>query len=315
MDTFGLTTQLNYTVCFPLLGKWLEVRSNHADVLHAAERTFGHWLALPADEITTQEQLRVDVLVTDDAPNQSSPTDWPFKQRVHGHTFVATLGQDILTAQLDRGYAIAFVSAALAANTTYLQKQVLDTLGLLITTQRDREPIHAGAVAWQGKALVLAGKSKVGKSTLCYACAQAGFALLAEDVIYIQRQPRLRVWGHSQCVHLLADAPRFFPELRNVPVQRLPNGKAKLAAAVAHTRRFAERCALCIIERWPQAHSEVQPLQRDDALTALFAGLDEGFHLYPRAREAAEELLTHNPCYTLRVGHDLDRAVELLKTL
>ena len=315
MDTFGFTTRLQHTTCFPLLGKCLEVRSNHAEVLHAAQRTFGHWLALPANEVTHQEPLRVDVLVTDDDPNQSLQTDWPFKQRVHGHTFVATLGQDMLTAQLDRGYAIAFVGAALAANTTYLQKQVLDTLGLLITTQHDREPIHAGAVAWQGKALLLAGKSKTGKSTLCYACARAGFALLAEDVVYIQCQPTLRVWGHSQCVHLLADAPQFFPELRDVPVQRLPNGKAKLAAPVALTRRFAEQCALCIIDRQPQARSEVQPMQHSDALTALFAGLDEGFNLYPRAREAAEQLLTHSPCYTLRVGHDLDRAVELLKTL
>ena len=221
----------------------------------------------------------------------------------------------MLTAQLDRGYAIAFVTEALVASEVYFQKQVLDTLGLLLATQRDREPIHAGAVVWQGRAMLLAGQSKAGKSTLCYACTRAGFELMAEDVVYIQREPGLRVWGHSACVHLLADAPRFFAELSDVPVKQLPNGKAKLAAPVAHTRRFAEQAALCILERHPQAHSEATPLATDEALAALFAGVDEGFDLYPCARGAAAHLLSNSQCYRLRVGHDLDQAVELVKTL
>ncbi len=318
MDSFGFTAQLHHTARFPLLGKCLEVRSNSADVLRVAHQAFGHWLLLAEEARCAQETLCLDVVVMD-KPHDETQTIHPlFEYRLHGHTFIATAGDDMMTAQLDRGYAIAFVAPALVANTLYLRKQVLDTLGLLLTTQHDREPIHAGAVAWQGKAILFAGKSKVGKSTLCYACAQAGFDLIAEDVVYLQRQPDLCLWGHATHIHLLPDAPRFFPELKETPAQLQPNGKTKLAVCVPNRRLFATQGALCIIERSASANvsqSILESISTDAALAALFEGVDEGFDLYPFAKLAAAGWLSKNPAYRLHLGTDVNQTVQALQRL
>jgi hypothetical protein len=320
MDSFGFNAQLTHTTTFPLLGKCLQVRTNSTDVLRIAHQTFGHWL-LQSDQIASShliapatDTLRLDVIAMDGSQDELHP----FTHRLHAHTFIASSGPNMMTAQLDRGHAIAFVTSSLVAKELHLQKQVLDTLGLLLTTQHDREPIHAGGVVWQGKAILFAGKSKAGKSTLCYACVRAGFALLAEDVVYIQRQPELGLWGHSTHIHLLPDAPRFFPELQHTHIEELPNGKTKMAVPVPNQLRFATQASLCIINRHsesPPRHSSVEPLAAEDALAALFEGVDEGFDLYPQARMVAADLLSRNRAYHLKLGSDLHQTVTLLKQI
>ncbi|NJM41995.1 MAG: hypothetical protein HC853_15175, partial [Anaerolineae bacterium] len=138
------------------------------------------------------------------------------------------------------------------------------------------------------------------------------FELIAEDVVYIQRQPELRLWGHSTHIHLLPDAPRFFPELSEVPAQLQPNGKTKMAVPIRNRRHSATQGVLCIVERGA-SESTLEPMATDDALAALFEGVDEGFDLYPRARTAAACWLSHNPAYRLQLGPDINQTVQRLK--
>jgi hypothetical protein len=161
---------------------------------------------------------------------------------------------------------------------------------------------------------LFAGKSKVGKSTLCYACARAGFELIAEDVVYIQHQPELRLWGHSTHIHLLPDAPHFFPELSEVPARLQPNGKTKMAVPIRNRRHNATQGVLCIVERGA-SESTLEPMAADDALAELFEGVDEGFDLYPRARPAAARWLSHNAAYRLQLGCDMRQTVQALQCL
>jgi hypothetical protein len=196
---------------------------------------------------------------------------------------------------------------------------VLELLGLLLVTQHDRVPVHTGAVVLNGLAILLAGRSTAGKSTLCYACLRDGFQLLAEDVVYVSRRQGMRLWGVPWQIHLLPDAVRFFPELADVPAEIQANGKLKLAVETARfgmnrALRYADRAVICVVERHAGTESVLEPLDTAAAIATLSGNRESGFDLYDGTRAAAEQLAAGG-AYRLLVGHDLGRAVAALRRL
>src|SRR5262245_31398405 len=157
----------------------------------------------------------------------------PFTMRVHSDCFLGTDGANLLTAQLDRGFALGFVTPGLMADEARLRYHALELLALALVSRRDRLPIHAGAIVRRGRAVLLAGRSTAGKSTLCYACLREDFQLLTEDVVYVSRRGGLRLWGIPWQIHLLPDAVRHFAELADIPSALQANGKRKLAVETA----------------------------------------------------------------------------------
>ena len=109
---------------------------------------------------------------------QSSDLSPPFVQRAHGEWFVAASGANLLTARMDRGEALGFVTPELVADDAQFRYSALECLALLLASWRDRTPVHAGAIVHAGRAALLVGPSSAGKSTLCYACVRAGHAAL-----------------------------------------------------------------------------------------------------------------------------------------
>jgi hypothetical protein len=337
-DPLGHTAPLDYRAAFPLLGKPLEVRSNSPVVLAAAERAFGRWRDLDAQLIEPIEPCVVDVVVhssplsmvsgqllhntPDVGPsNGQGPhtRGTPFAVRVHGGTLIAGDGANLLTAQLDRGRALAFVTPELAAREAWLRYHVLEMLGLAMAAWHDRTPLHAGAVVCGGRAVLLTGRSMAGKSTLCYACLRDGFQLLAEDVVYVSRRRGLLLWGVPWRIHLLPDAARLFSELADVPAIPQPNGKVKLAVETAafgadRARCHAERAVVCVVERREGAASALEPIDAQIAVAALSYDREAGFDLYSDTRAAAEALVAGG-AYRLTVGGDLAGAVALLRGL
>src|SRR5262249_23698400 len=201
----------------------LEVRSNSAAVIAAAERSFGHWRQLEAQLIAPTDPLIVSIVVhppTIGSPpaavdnrqlkltTHNSQLTTQFIQRVHGDCFIASSGANLLTARMDHGQALGFVTPDLLADDVHFRYHVLECLALLLASWRDRTPIHAAAVIHTRRVALLVGPSAIGKSTLCYACARAGFSLLAEDVVYVSLRDRPRLWGNPWRIHLLPDAPR-----------------------------------------------------------------------------------------------------------
>jgi hypothetical protein len=171
-----------------------------------------------------------------------------------------------------------------------------------------------------GRAVLLAGQSTAGKSTLCYACVRAGFSLLAEDTICVSLAQGMRLWGHPGPIHLLPDAPRFFPELAALEPQVRANGKLKLAvdlAALGAGRlvTHADQAAVCFVTRGSGRASQIAPLPADAALAALSNPREPGFNLLGDRAPAAAAALVAGGAYQLSVGSDLDSAVGLLAQL
>jgi hypothetical protein len=243
----------------------------------------------------------------------------PFVFRAHGQCFLASDGANMLTAQYDRGRALAFISPELLLREDVLRQNVLQLLALLLVTQHDRVPLHAGAIIHDGLAILLAGPSTAGKSTLCYACLRDGFQLLAEDAVYVSREPDVRLWGLGGKIHLLPDAVRFFPELADVPARNQPNGKFKLTIDTARfgpdrTVCHAERAVVCVGERHSGAMSLIEPIEPGEAVAILSAKREPGFDLY-EGSAAAAEAIARNGAYRLTVGHDLTHATAALRAL
>ena len=320
-DSLGHTAPLDFSVRLPLLGLPLEVRGNSAAVIAAAERSFGRWRDLDSALIEPIDPLVVDVVVHpedshgDASSSQRSP--FQFTQRVHGECFIASSGANLLTAQMDRGRALAFVTPELLADDPHFRYNVLECLALLLASWRDRTPVHAGAVTHAGRAALLVGPSTAGKSTLCYACVRAGFGLLAEDVVYVSLRNEMRLWGNPWRIHLLPDAPRLFPELSGLPARIQANGKRKLtvdltALGADRMRCHAQSAVVCLVRRHAGRASALSPIDPAVAVAALSQDLESGFDLHARAGAVAAALAAGG-AYRLDVGRDLEGAVELLR--
>jgi hypothetical protein len=322
-DRLGHTARLDHAARFPLLGLPLDIRSNSRSVIDAAERSFGRWRALAPELVEPAAPLIVDLIVHVDAgdgqPASGAGHNTQFIQRVHVDTFLAAGGANVLTAQMNLGRALAFVTPELVADDLHFRYNVLECLALLLASWRDRTPVHAGAIVREGRAALLVGPSTAGKSTLCYACARAGLTLLAEDVVYVGLRDGVRLWGSPWRIHLLPDAPRLFPELCGVEPAIQANGKRKLAVDVValgagRAQCHAERAVVCLVERGGDTTSALTPIEPGIAVAALSQDLEAGFDLHTRARAVAEALAAGG-AYRLTVGTELAGAVAMLDRL
>jgi len=190
---------------------------------------------------------------------------------------------------------VAEVGEGLVEDHDHFRSGVLEALALFMLARRDRDPLHAAAVVRDGTALLLAGPSGVGKSTLVYAAARAGLGILSEDAVFLQLDP-FRVWGMPRFIHLTPASVRFFPELEGVRPRLLANGKTKLALdlrerAPAAPCLSAGRAGVCLLARGDAPG--MAPLGVEEAVDALTAAPEPGFDVYAlsvaaRIRRAAE---------------------------
>lgn len=320
-DLLGQSAPLTDSYTVPLLGVPLHYRSNSPAAIAAAERAFGLWRELPQQLVEAGPPARVDIIVHPLGPGDPAmaPADG-FVFRAHGDSFLAANGANLLSAHMGAGVATAFVTPELAEDEIALRHHVIACLGFLLVNARDRTPIHAAAVVRNGRALLLIGPSNAGKSTLCYACVRAGFALLAEDTVCVSLARGLRLWGHPGAIHLLPDAPRFFPELAGLTPRLRANGKRKLVVEGAvlgpgGRALTAERATLCFVELGAGQAARLEPLPAEAAVAALGDPREPGFDLMGKGAPAAARALAAGGAYRLTVGADPLAAVALLAHL
>jgi len=174
---------------------------------------------------------------------------------------------------------------------------------------RGRAVVHAGAVATETGAVLLAGKSGTGKSTAALACLAAGLDLLGDDMCVIEPAAAI--------VHSLYCSAKVEAE----DVGKHP----ALAAALAAEFRFTSEKALFLFDRHragamrrsaPVAavaipvRGSVAPPQRLSAREAFLAiAPNTIFQLPGIGRNAAagvKSLVTSVPVFRVGTGHSID---------
>jgi hypothetical protein len=183
--------------------------------------------------------------------------------------------------------------------------EICDTLLLFILARNGRTPVHAAAFLLCDLVVVLAGPSGSGKSTLALAAASAGYRVLSDDTVFVQREPSFRLWGFPRAIHVYpADAPAGEHPIRN------RNGKLKAALRIGAPALSAERAALVLLERGSEL--ALSPAARAEVIEALMH-LDAGFDLLQAASRAAFEALASGGTWRLTLTSDPAAAIDALR--
>lgn len=245
----------------PVLGIPVRFELDDGEVAEVAEASFGGWRVLDsaphliaADDVV----VRVTVIEGDEGGGGHAPLRYfaPDRARV----LIATPGSSAVVDGVRREASL-HVTRDLVGDREHFRYGMLEAGTLALLAQFDRIPVHAAAIVRGEAALLLAAPSGVGKSTLAYAAARAGLAVLAEDLVYVQTRPELRVWGLPGWLHLPDGAAAHFPELNAARAVLLANGKRKIAVRTA---------ALGALPRLPVArHAGVCLLRRDGGPTRV----------------------------------------------
>ena len=196
--------------------------------------------------------------------------------------------------------------------------------GLLVECLRRSAPerqwlacLHASAICRNDRALVFSGGCGVGKTTLTLGMLHAGWRLIADDMLPIDREDHA-LWplpfGMSLKEGSFALAERLFPETEAIPALSTDRGPVRYFFPEGRARLWAEGglpASTLIFPRFEvDAELEIQPMAAAQALQQLVtngSAIDlTGCHL-----DDFLEWLETAACYSLTYG-DLDAAVETL---
>lgn len=301
----------------PVMGVPVRFETDCAGVLEVVDEAFGAWddtAPSPRWAGTEPAVVRIRLARGHEGGGEHARLRQGY---VGGRMWVRTPGSQG-AADIGRRRAIARVTPELLRDREHFRYGVLEGLTLWMVTAMDRQPMHAAALERDGKALLLAGRSGVGKSTLVYAGMRAGFRVLTEDCVFLQSDPETRVWGMPGFVHLMPDAARWFPELAGRAPTLRANGKTKVAVNVREAGAAApalpvERAGICLLARGVLPCLEA--LAPHAVVAALTAHLEPGFDRFAQTLGAPVRRLAERGGWRLTLPASPRDAVPLLHSL
>jgi hypothetical protein len=178
---------------------------------------------------------------------------------------------DYAVADLASGFISGWLTPASVTDRSWFRYHVLEPLVYLSLQSLCYTPVHAAAVARDGRALLLCANSGTGKTCLAYACARRGWTYLGDDATLIERdRPELVAIGYPHQVRFRSSATEIFPELAAFPAAIRPNGKPNIevdSAALGLSIALEARAAgLVFLKRHVNpAPASVHPYPKSDA--------------------------------------------------
>jgi hypothetical protein len=239
--------------------------------------------------------------------------------RMEGSLLYQTGGRDsTLVADMAAGLAYGYFSATTLNDQPFFRWHYLDLALFMMLEARGLMGVHGSALVKNGRAVLLRAQSGGGKTTLAYAGARNRFQVLAEDVVWLDRERELW-WGVPWFFHLLPDAKRLFPEL--VPYEPViqTNGELKLEVNLEKIRPGSTTVSarpgpVVLVERLPGGQSRLErldPAQARPLWQAARTGLEMKLIHHP----AYLETLLSGELYRLYSGDDLEATLKLLDPL
>lgn len=148
-------------------------------------------------------------------------------------------------------------------------------LGSVVTAllhQRNVLVLHAGGVVGRTGAVLIAGHSGQGKSTLLAALAERGYPIVADDEAAITfdsagqpfvhpAYPRLKLWADA--VSRLGRDPADMPRVR------AKAGKYAFSVEPGFTQHQVPVAHLCVLERGDDSFPRVEPVSDSDGFTTV----------------------------------------------
>jgi hypothetical protein len=317
-DMLLRSARLAHSVELPVLGIATRFETNSRYVYDLVVEAFGSWRCLLYDAHRFPSgELRVRIVVREGSEGGTSHAPVRYFCPDAAREVLHSPGSFGISDPL-RGESVAYVTTALASDRAHFRVMVLDAITLGLLSRFDRHPIHAAAIARDGRAVLLAAPSGTGKSTLAYTAHSAGFDVLADDHVWVQLTPALRIWGWPGRVLLPPDVASMFPEVAGPIATSNDNGTHKLAynldASDDISRHVADRAVVCILERG-RANATLERLPPVALVDALAQQLTSGFDLFPDRHDAVVRALTADGGWRLTLSDDPREALPLLRAM
>ncbi len=304
---------------YAIMGEKLIFQTNDASLLAVADQAFGRF---PISSIDNGKEPLILALFVHSFESSEKSTLIRPEYHTQGHLFSMQIGPgNHAVADLKNGYAFGFITKRVTQDQAFVRYNFLETLGLaMLGLSRGYFVIHAACVVKDGTSVLLHGKAGSGKSTLAYACARRGYQLLSEDAVQVKAlSTGTQFWGAPWKLHLLPDARRFFPELRDCDSILQTSGEWKIEIDLESlypgcTISRAEPGVLVFLERGDQNLNCIHPIDRAQALKEfeVIWSWETGWN--ERMEEASQELLA-NGAYRLYINGSPDEAVNSLDAL
>ncbi len=304
---------------YTLMGEALLFQTNHPLLLESANESFGRFPACPPD---TPRPLIARLFVSEPHAPETEGTHPLPVYHTQEHLFHIQVGENnFAVVDMPKGFAFGLVTPGMAhdrafVRVTFIEAMCLSMLGLA----RSFSNLHAACVVKNGTSIILQGRNNTGKSTLAYACARRGYQVLAEDVVHVKVRPEeVTLWGSPWKLHLLTDAPRFFPELSPLTPALQINGEWKLEVDLENrfpgsTTVQAKPGLIMMAVRGTSGPTRVEPVSRSEAM-------DHSEIVWPWQNGWTDDLelgtqsLLDRGVYRLHINGSPDEAVDALDEL
>jgi hypothetical protein len=226
-DPYLQFVEMPFSRIFYPLGFPVQVMSNCAEVLEAAEESWGEFR-----QTVNMEPILFKLGVTEGGGTECPPAPASCAQY---HIIVRIAdAANFYIVDLLRGLSFGWINAAAVSHRSYLKYHFLEAAVLAHIANRHATPVHAACVDWQGRGVLLCGDSGVGKSSLAFACARAGWTYVTDDASFLPNgESDRRVVGNCHIVRLRPSAIELFEEVADKPVMPRVTGKPSIEIRLA----------------------------------------------------------------------------------
>jgi hypothetical protein len=292
---------------YPVLGIPVTFESDCDDVLDVVTDSFGGWDCLESLHRGNGTPIVARFTAVDGDEGDTDP---------HGHYPVQHVCPDpdlVIARSVGscgvsdpvRREVVAIVTRALLADRDHFRESFLEALTFALLSAFDRHPVHAAAIANADQAVLLAGPSGSGKSSLAMTAYTAGLRVLGDDHVWIETEPKLGVWGNPRHIRLVANAATGNPREKTV---------VRLDAARGDPASYrAGAATVCVLARGTSASLE----RVDDVAiaSALNTRVDPGFDRFPDRHARVVTRLAKGGGWRLTLSENPDDALPFLRAM
>jgi hypothetical protein len=265
MDPFQRETPLNLQHLYYPLGFPLQLKTNSADVLAAAEGSWGG-----VAQLFDKPLITIEVVVS---PGLVQPAAPVYRGRKHLNSVVADAANHGLS-DFKRHFAYCFLSSETVRDHSFVRYYFLEALANVTLTQLYLTPIHAACVAREGSGVLLCGPSGAGKTSLAYFCARNGWAYVSDNESWIVRERGKLVVGNPARIRFRESAIELFPELRGNQARLHWNDK--MSIEIAPTGMTDGQCCatqVVFLRRQPEGPPTIRKLAVEEVVERFLAEL------------------------------------------